>query len=82
MAEFAAQHRLGAEIVGIAVGMAAFKVVAGIIIRGIKARRIGAAEAAFFAAQDVAVVLVIEQAMLGCDVTRRTCKDLHPVKPS
>ena len=54
--EFAAQHRLGAEVVGIAVGVPAGKIILGIVGGGIKSGRFGAAEAAALALQYVASV--------------------------
>ena len=54
--ELAAQHRLGAEIIRIAVGVPAGKIILGVVGGGIKSGRFGAAEAATLALQDVASV--------------------------
>src|SRR5262249_56710187 len=54
--ELAAQHRLGAEIVGVAVGAAAGKIVLGVIGGRIKHSRFRAAEPTLTALQDVAAV--------------------------
>src|SRR5262249_20675487 len=54
--ELAAQHRLGAEIVGVAVRAAAGKIVLGVIGGRIKRARFHAAEPTLPALQDVAAV--------------------------
>src|SRR5262245_2078140 len=54
--ELAAQHRLGAEIVGVAVGAAAGKIVLGVVGGGIERSRLRAAEPTLPALQDVAAV--------------------------
>src|SRR4051794_29471757 len=54
--ELAAQDRLGTEVVGVAVGAPAGKIVLGIVGRGIKPGGFGAAETAFFALQNAAPV--------------------------
>jgi hypothetical protein len=49
-------HGLGAEIVGIAIGVVAGKIVSGVVGGGIEPGRLGAAEAATAALQDIAIV--------------------------
>src|SRR5262249_27455286 len=54
--EFAPQHGLGAEIVGISVGTAAGEIIPGVVGGGIETGCLGAAEAAVAALQNVAAV--------------------------
>ena len=54
--ELAPQHQFGAEIIRIAVGVTAGKIILGVVGRGVKFGRFGAAEAATLALQDVASV--------------------------
>jgi hypothetical protein len=61
--KFPAQDRLGAAVIGIAVRMAAGEIVAGVVSGRIEMGRVGAAEAALDAAQDIAAVLCIENAV-------------------
>src|SRR5262252_4086844 len=54
--EFAPQHRLGAEVIRIAVGVASGKIVGGVVGGGIEAGCLSAPEAATAALQDIAAV--------------------------
>src|SRR5262249_46582524 len=54
--KLAAQHRLGRAIVGIAVGMAAGKIILGIVGSGIEGGHFSAAKTAAFALQNIAAV--------------------------
>jgi hypothetical protein len=54
--ELAAQHRLGPEIIRIAIAVPPRKIILGIVGGRIKPRRFGAAEPAILALQDVASV--------------------------
>src|SRR6202034_1334904 len=63
--EFAPQHRLGAAIVGIAVGAATGEIVVRIVLLGLKAGRLRASQAASGALQHVASVFCEQTALLG-----------------
>src|SRR6266404_3199775 len=54
--KLAAQHRLGAEIIGVAVRTAAGKIIISVVGGGIERGRFRAAEAALAALQDIAVI--------------------------
>src|SRR5262249_19245352 len=69
--ELAAQHRLGPAIVGIAIGMAAGKIVLGVVGSGIEGGRFGAAETAAIALQNIATVDVKAQQMRRCGSASR-----------
>ena len=71
--EFAAQHRLGAEIIGVAVGVAAGEIIPGVVGRGIEPRRFRASEPAIPALHDVAAVTLEAKHMLAHAVARRAC---------
>src|ERR1700736_3159619 len=61
--KLAAQYGFGAEIIRIAVGMPAGEIIVRVIIRGVEIARLGTAEPAFRAAQDLAAVLAIQMGM-------------------
>src|SRR6266446_9442595 len=54
--KLAAQHRLGAEVIGVAVRTAAGKIIISVVGGGIERGRFRAAEAALAALQDIAVI--------------------------
>src|SRR5262245_17905945 len=61
--ELAAQHRLAAEIVAVAVGVLPGEIVLGVVGAGIKIARLAAPDAALLAGKDIAAVLGIEEAL-------------------
>src|SRR5229473_3233707 len=70
--ELAAQDRLGPEIIEIAVGAAAGKVVLGIVGGGIESGRFGAAEPATAAPEDIAAMDLEAQDVVGRAAAGRT----------
>src|SRR5262249_56210622 len=61
--KLAAQHRLAAEIVAIAVSVLAGKIVFGVVGGGIEMCGLAAPEAARLAAKNVAAILGVEEAL-------------------
>src|SRR4029079_13954086 len=69
--KLAPQHRFGAEIIRIAVGVMAGKIILGVVGRGVKSGCFGAAKAATLASQDVASVGPETKDMVPCAAAGR-----------
>src|SRR5882757_181637 len=72
MGELAAQHRLGPEIVGITVGVAAGEIILGVVGGGVEAGGLGAPQPAAPALQNAAAVGLEAQQMASRAAAGRT----------